>query len=54
MDKAPETSDPPTNPKKRTYADAFGEREYDVERYGQEIDDDFFERNVGHGIYNKN
>jgi len=41
------------NPKKRTYVDAFGQREYDMERYGQEIDDDFFERNVGHGIYNK-
>ena len=39
--------------KKRRYADAFGERDYDVERYGQEIGDNFFERNVGHGIYNK-
>lgn len=39
------------NPKKRTYVDAFGQREYDMERYGQEIRDDFFERNMGHGAY---
>lgn len=39
------------NPKKRTYVDAFGPREYEKERYGQEIDDDFFKRNEGHGVY---
>jgi hypothetical protein len=42
-----------TNQKKRTYVDAFGEREYEKERYGQEIDDDFFETNVGHGVFPK-
>jgi hypothetical protein len=41
------------NKKKRSYIDAFGEREYDKERYGQEIDEDFFEINVGHGVYTK-
>lgn len=41
------------NNKKRSYIDAFGEREYDKERYGQEIDEDFFEINVGHGVYPK-
>lgn len=41
-----------TNPtKKRTYVDAFGERDYEKERYGQEIEEDFFERNVGHGVF---
>ena len=39
------------NPKKRTYVDAFGQREYEKERYGQEIDDEFFERNQGHGVF---
>jgi hypothetical protein len=34
--------------KKRTYEDSFGNRDYEVERYGQEIDADFFKRNVGH------
>ena len=42
-----------TNPKKRTYVDAFGPREYDKERYGQEIDDEFFKRNEGHGVFPK-
>lgn len=42
-----------TNQKKRTYVDAFGEREYDKERYGQEINDGFFETNVGHGVFPK-
>ena len=36
--------------KKRRYADAFGERNYEMERYGQEIDNDFFETNVGHAV----
>ena len=35
---------------KRTYIDAFGERKYDMERYGQEIDDQFFQKNVGHAV----
>jgi len=36
--------------KKRTYEESFGAREYDVERYGQEIDESFFQTNVGHGV----
>jgi hypothetical protein len=44
---------PNANLKKRTYEDAFGQREYDKERYGQEIHADFFERNVGHGVFPK-
>ena len=32
---------------KRKYEDSFGERCYDVERYGQEIDNDFFKTNIG-------
>ena len=36
--------------KKRRYVDAFGERDYEMERYGQEIDNQFFETNVGHGV----
>jgi len=34
--------------KKRTYEDSFGNRDYEFERYGQEIDADFFTHNVGH------
>jgi len=36
--------------KKRNYEDSFGSREYDMERYGQEIGNDFFKQNIGHGI----
>ena len=36
--------------KKRTYEDTFGTREYDIERYGQEIDDTFFHTNIGHAV----
>ena len=36
--------------KKRTYEETFGPRVYDEERYGQEIDDTFFETNIGHGV----
>jgi hypothetical protein len=36
--------------KKRTYEDTFGEREYNIERYGQEIDDTFFHTNIGHAV----
>ena len=41
-------SDPKT--KKRTYEETFGPRAYDQERYGQEIDENFFQQNVGHGV----
>ena len=34
--------------KKRTYEDSFGDRDYEVERYGQEIVADFFRYNIGH------
>ncbi len=34
--------------KKRTYEESFGTREYDFERYGQEIDADYFATNIGH------
>ena len=36
--------------KKRTYEETFGEREYNIERYGQEIDDTFFHINIGHAV----
>ena len=36
--------------KKRGYAESFGERDYDSERYGQEITEDFFSINQGHGV----
>lgn len=38
------------NNKKRTYIESFGECKYDIERYGQEIDDRFFRQNIGHGV----
>ena len=41
-------SDIPT--KKRNYEDSFGNRNYDIERYGQEIDNDFFKYNIGHAV----
>ena len=41
-------SDPKT--KKRTYEETFGPRAYDQERYGQEIDANFFQQNVGHAV----
>ena len=37
--------------KKRGYTDSFGDRDYEFERYGQEIQDDFFVKNQGHGSY---
>jgi hypothetical protein len=52
--------------KKRSYTDSFGDRDssirglttersqsenYEFERYGQEIQDDFFVKNQGHGSY---
>ena len=36
--------------KKRCYAESFGERDYDSERYGQEITEDFFSTNQGYGV----
>lgn len=37
---------------KRKLVDAFGEKIYnDEERYGQEIPADFFQTNIGHGVY---
>jgi len=36
--------------KKRNYEITFGEREYEKERYGQEITDDYFAENQGHGV----
>lgn len=53
--KRPEFFDP--QPKnnvlgKRKLADAFGEEICnDKIRYGQDIPDDFFKTNVGHGVY---
>lgn len=38
------------NRKKRTYETSFGIREYDMERYGQEIVDGFFKTNIGHAV----
>jgi len=35
---------------KRTYEDSFGLREYDIERYGQEITADYFDTNIGHTV----
>jgi hypothetical protein len=36
---------------KRKLQDAFGVGTHDKERYGQEIQPDFFVNNVGHGVY---
>jgi len=36
--------------KKRTYEDSFGSREYDIERYGQEITANYFETYMGHAV----
>ena len=36
--------------KKRTYEDSFGSREYDIERYGQEITANYFETCTGHAV----
>ena len=35
------------NKKKRTYYESFGN---DIERYGQEIDDEYFATNMGHAV----
>ncbi len=36
--------------RKRTYFDSFELDEFEVERYGQRIDDKFFQNNIGHGV----
>ncbi len=36
--------------KKRTYEETFGNRNYDIERYGQKIGSDYFNNNIGHGV----
>ena len=36
--------------KKRTFIETFGEDQYDIERYGQEIDNAFFQNNIGHAV----
>ena len=36
------------NTKKRNYGESFGERDYEFERYGQEIAPDFFTTKHGH------
>jgi len=38
------------NTKKRTYEYSFGSRDYECERYGQEITAEYFETNIGHGV----
>lgn len=38
---------------KRKLADAFGNEYGDQDRYGQEINDDFFNTNIGHGVSQK-
>lgn len=45
-----EIYDTDKNTKKRTYESSFGVRKYDIERYGQEIVDDFFKENIGHAV----
>ena len=35
---------------KRTYFDSFELEEFEFERYGQRIGDDFFRQNIGHGV----
>ena len=37
-------------PRKRTYFDSFELDDFEVERYGQRIGDDFFRQNIGHGV----
>ena len=36
--------------KKRNYIESFGLRDYDKERYGQEIKADFFATKTGHAV----
>jgi hypothetical protein len=39
-----------TQTKKRNYSESFGYRDYEVERYGQDITAEFFQNNIGHGV----
>ena len=39
-----------TQTKKRSYEESFGNREYDIERYGQEIPANYFETHTGHAV----
>lgn len=39
------------NSKKRNYVDSFGDCDYELERYGQNIDTDYFAHNYGHGAH---
>ena len=43
-------TNPNTQTKKRNYSESFGDRDYEVERYGQEITAEFFQNNIGHGV----
>lgn len=36
--------------KKRNYLESFGDRDYEFERYGQDITAEFFQNNIGHGV----
>ena len=36
--------------RKRTYFESLGWNEFEFERYGQRIDNDFFRENTGHGV----
>jgi hypothetical protein len=39
---------------KRTYNEAFGQRNYETERYDESVDEDYFKNGgVGHGVYNE-
>lgn len=49
----PERSKPSRPNKKRTYTESFGQRDYELERYGQEIYDHFFVISPGHAVYQK-
>ena len=41
--------------KKRNYKEAFGERNYESERYDGIVDEDYFKNGgMGHGVYNEN
>jgi hypothetical protein len=46
----PVNSNAPVESKKRNYAESFGERDYETERYGQEISPDFFATEYGHAV----
>jgi hypothetical protein len=39
---------------KRKFEEAFDKEEYEVDRYGQTIDDKFFVTNCGHAVFQEN